>query len=478
MKAAQLQKVQAPSNGRFDRSVLVIEDDTDLSASLAAFLDGLGWEVRCAGTIGEALSCLSEQIFDLVLADYMLPDGEVFATLEQVQERSPLTKVLVMTGVKDLEVTVQAFKQGASDFLFKPFDVRELETRIQDVMEDRKAVGERENRHNAAPIPPNMVGCSLEMAKVYQLIELISDKNITVLVSGESGTGKELVARAVHSEGSRSRAKFVAINCGAIPDNLLESELFGHVPGAFTGARGMRVGKFEEAGEGTLFLDEVGEMPLSLQVKLLRVLEDRRVERLGSNKPVDIKARIVAATNCDLREKIKRREFRSDLFFRLNMVPIHLPPLRERREDIPLLVNHFLADFSERFGLPSKQLSPEALRKLVGYHWPGNVRELRNVLELAALLSGERTALDTADFSAYEPEAREESGEAAARLRLPEEGLDLPRVLEEFERDLIQQSLQRTGGNKQKAAELLCLKRTTLVAKLRRMDPESELCSA
>lgn len=467
---------------RHCRSVLLIEDDTGLAADLRDFLEEEGWEVEYAATVEEARSKLVEKVFDLLIADYLLPDANVLTLFQEVQLRSPLTKVLVITGVRDIQVAAQAFKKGAGDFIFKPFTLTELQKRIEALMKEQRLESERQ-RQKSEPKqfskPINMVGHSPAMHKVFQLISLVADKNATVLVTGESGTGKELVACAIHSRSPRKKNPFVPINCAAIVENLLEDELFGHVRGAYTDARGERTGKFEQADGGTLFLDEIGDMSPSLQVKLLRVLEENKFEKLGSNEIIHVDVRIVVATNCDLREKVQKQEFRNDLFYRLNVVPIHLPPLRERKEDLPLLANHFLQELSQSYGLPRKKLAPGALKRLMHYDWPGNVRELWNVLELASVLSGDkRTILEVDDFATLddEPLSRLTSTELLLDcFRLPEAGIDLKQFIRELEKNLIRESLERAGGNKKKAARLLRLKRTTLVAKLRRMDISREL---
>ena len=437
------------------RSVLLIEDDTGLADSLKEFLQEEGWEVDYASTVKEARSKLVGKVFDLLVADYLLPDATVLSLFEEVQLRSPLTKVLVITGVQDVQVAAKAFRKGAGDFLFKPFSLDELQKRIEGLMEERRLESERERRKSEPGHPHpsiDMIGRSPAVMKVFQLIDLVADKNATVLVTGESGTGKELVARAIHSRSSRKDHPFVAINCAAIPESLLEDELFGHVKGAYTDAGKERKGKFEQADQGTFLLDEIGDMPASLQMKLLRVLEDNKVEKLGSNQTIQVDARIVVATNCDLREKVRQGEFREDLFYRLNVVPIHLPPLRERKEDLPLLATHFLKEFSEAYELSEKKLAPGALKYLMRYPWPGNVRELKNVLELACVLSGdERTILELDDFATLEnqPSGDLDPTELLQNyLHLPEEGIEIKEVVRGLENNLIQDALQRTGGNK------------------------------
>lgn len=454
-----------------------MEDDPLLASALRDFFEEEGWTVQWAGTVAEASRKLAETVFDLVLADYLLPDADGLTIFEEIHRRSPLTKVMMMTGVKDMEVASKAFKKGASDLIAKPFKIEELERRISTLMEEKRLQIETEAEETPPKqvrVPPRMVGQSPAIQKVFRLIELVASKNTSVLITGESGTGKELVAHAIHEQSPRKKNPFVAIDCGAIPENLLEDELFGHVSGAYTDARQPRVGRFEQADGGTLFLDEIGNMSLPLQMKFLRVLEEKKVEKLGSNQPIPVSVRVVAATNTDLLQKVKAGEFRGDLFYRLNVVPIQIPPLRERQEDIPLLANYFLRAASAEYSLAEKRLDPQVLRSLMHYDWPGNIRELRNVLELASVLSADRTILGPDDFPTIGDQAGSELDKAETLLedylQLPEKGIDLSRVVSELEKSLIRQSLERTQGNKGEAARLLFLKRTTLVEKLRRLN--------
>ncbi|GAB4242958.1 MAG: sigma-54 dependent transcriptional regulator [Acidobacteriota bacterium] len=456
------------------KTVLLLEDDQTLRDLLRNFFEQWGWEVHGAGTVAEAQREIAKHAFDLILCDYLLPDDNGLAIFDEVQKRSPLTKVMVMTGVQDMQVAASALRKGAADLLPKPFRVHELEERIRALMEVRSTdAATRETRDEGREEwPPGIVGESEGIKRVVRLIRMVARKDPPVLITGESGTGKELVARAIHALSPRSKGPFVAINCGAIPENLLEDELFGHVRGAFTDAKATRVGKLEEANGGTLFLDEIGEMRPSLQVKLLRVLEERCFQRLGSNQNIRVDFRVIAATNADLQKKIEAGEFREDLFYRLNVVPIQIPPLRERRSDIPILANHFLKVFAEQYGDPEKTLDPQALKLLMAHSWPGNIRELRNVIELSFILSAERTVIVPEDLPTLDERlgATVHGPQLEALLHLPEEGIDLNQVVSEVEKNLILQSLERTGGNKGKAARLLYLKRTTLVEKLRRMN--------
>lgn len=472
--------VYAPA--RAQHSALVLEDDSILASALREFLESEGWEVETAASAAEGRSKLAENVFDLVLADYLLPDADGITVFEEIQHRSPLTKVMLMTGLRDVEIAARAFKKGAADFISKPFQLTELEKRIEALMEEKRLQIEDDikrvelnSEQNHGRIPTKMVGESPALKKVFRLVALVAEKDATVLVTGESGTGKELVARAIHERSFRKDQPFVAINCGGIPESLLEDELFGHVRGAYTDAHQTRMGKFEQAHGGTLFLDEIGNMPLPLQIKLLRVLQEKEFQKLGSNQTVRVDIRIVAATNADLQEKVRAGEFRADLFYRLNVVPIHLPPLRERKEDLLLLVNHLLKLHTREHALPTKKLAPGALKRLMEYQWPGNIRELSNAIELACVLSGDGHIIGKEHLPILQDQ---ETGElpvdqpqlVASQLELPEKGIDLNQVVTELERNLIYQSLRRTGGNKGKAARLLYLKRTTLVEKLRRLD--------
>jgi transcriptional regulator with GAF, ATPase, and Fis domain len=313
-----------------------------------------------------------------------------------------------------------------------------------------------------------MVGKSEPMRGLFQLIETVAPTNATVLIIGETGTGKEVVARAIHQTGPRRAHRFVALNCSAIPETLLEAELFGHVRGAFTGAVGMRQGRLEQADRGTLFLDEVGTMSTALQMKLLRVLQEREFERIGDNKTVKVDTRVIGATNSDLAKMVKEGTFREDLYYRLNVITVQLPPLRDRKEDIPLLVSHFLTKFAaDGARAESILVSQDAMRRLMAYTWPGNIRQLENAIERAVALLGTRTSIEVTDLP---PEIQVAQIPLVPSVDFPDDGVDLPDLVDQIERDLIQRALRRTGGNKAAAATLLKLKRTTLVEKLKRIE--------
>jgi transcriptional regulator with GAF, ATPase, and Fis domain len=313
-----------------------------------------------------------------------------------------------------------------------------------------------------------MIGESLPMREIVQRIQLVAPRRSTVLILGETGTGKEVAARAIHAAGPRAAHPFIAVNCGALPDNLLEAELFGHVKGAFTGAWTSRVGRFEAAQHGTIFLDEVGELPLELQAKLLRVLQEREVQRLGSSESIPIDVRVIAATNANLESRVREGEFREDLFYRLNVVPLRVPPLRERRSDIPLLARHFVAKICAAEGVGTKHFRPGVEDALSAYDWPGNVRQLENAVEMAVALSGDRIELTVEDFPL--PAARVTASPEAIAIPLPESGIDFERTIQAIELSLLRQALERAQGNKSRAAGMLHLNRTTLTAKLKSLS--------
>ncbi|MGA7241129.1 MAG: sigma-54 dependent transcriptional regulator [Bryobacteraceae bacterium] len=315
-----------------------------------------------------------------------------------------------------------------------------------------------------------LIGESWEMRQVHRIIELAGPRRATVLITGESGTGKERAARALHLASQRRKAPWVAVNCTALPENLLEAELFGHTRGAFTGALQNRVGRFEQANSGTIFLDEIGDLPLDLQGKLLRVLQEREFQRLGSSETVGIDVRVVAATNCDLMHRIEKGRFREDLYYRLNVIPLAMPALRQRRMDVPMLAGHFAAKICTMEGMPPKSIAPDALEKLCEYAWPGNVRQLENAIEAAVALSGDRETLLAYDFPMPAARPAPMGSDGIPGFALPEQGLDYDQTLALIERSILQQALQKTGGNKKAAADMLHLKRTTLSAKVRTLD--------
>ena len=455
------------------KHLLIVEDEAPLREVVAERLADAGFEVVQAANGEEALERLAEFAFDIVITDLRLPGINGSKVLEAALARYPDIIGIVVTGYGTVKDAVDAIKSGASDFVTKPFQFDELLHVMNSAIEQRRLKSENaylrsqlERRYSFEGI----IGRSRPMRDLFQLLETVAATNSTILISGETGTGKELVARAIHHNSPRRTSRFVAINCSAIPETLLEAELFGHVRGAFTGAVGNRVGRFEQAHKGTLFLDEVGTMGGALQMKLLRALQEKEFERVGDSRPTKVDVRVIAATNSDLGKMVSDGRFREDLFYRLNVIPIRLPSLRDRRDDIPLLVQHFLDRFCRELTPPraTMTVSQQAMRRLMAYAWPGNVRQLENALERAVALSAGRTQIEASDL----PPDLQQSDDAplSGSFALPESGVDFQEYVGNVERELIRQSLERTGGNKHRAAQLLNLKRTTLVEKLKRLN--------
>jgi two-component system response regulator PilR (NtrC family) len=478
-----------------EKHILIVEDEAPLREAVAERLTERGFHVEQAGSGEDALTRIADFAYDIVITDMRL-GGAVDGShvLDEARALYPDIIGIVVTGFGTVKDAVDAIKRGATDFIQKPFQFDELTHVIDTALEQRRLRAENaylrkalEQRYSFSGI----VGKSRVMRDLFEVLETIAQTASTVLVTGETGTGKELVARAVHQNSPRRAQRFVAINCGAIPETLLEAELFGHVRGAFTGAVTTRAGRFEEANRGTLFLDEIGTMTPGLQMKLLRVIQGREVQRLGDTGVTKVDVRIIAATNLDLARAVAEGAFREDLYYRLNVIPVHLPALRERKDDIPLLSQHFLERFFAqtanpggaglRQGIPdvrglgrgqegdyeSPGISQDALRHLMSYNWPGNVRELENALERAVALSGGRRQIEVRDL----PPTIQAAGASIAPvdMPIPEQGFDLPGYIDRLERDVIARALEKTGGNKGAAAKLLKLKRTTLVEKLKRM---------
>jgi two-component system response regulator PilR (NtrC family) len=441
-------------------SILVVDDEASMREFLEILLAKEGHQVTTAADAGAALRQVAGGELDLVVTDLRLGAESGMEVLKAVKQGAPATEVIMMTAFATTENAIQAMKLGAYDYLLKPFKVDELRLVIQKALEHRALLQEnRVLRHRVGDRHVRgepILGRSPAIEEVRQLVEKVAAARTTVLLAGESGTGKEVVARAIHERGPHADQPFVAVNCGAIPEGLIESEFFGHQKGAFTGAGEARPGLFEVAGSGTLFLDEVGELPPPLQVKLLRALQERRIRRVGGTADIAISARILAATNRDLAEEVKAGRFREDLYYRLNVIQIRLPPLRERREDLPEFCRHFVARFAADLGRPPLALSPEAERLLGLHPWPGNLRELANVLERAVTLS----TGDVLDAPLLPPALRGVgglSGLAAEPPELPPEGLDLQAHLDAVERSVLLQALRRTGGAKTEAARLLSM---------------------
>jgi DNA-binding NtrC family response regulator len=456
------------------KHLLIVDDEAALREAIAERLTDHGFIVEQAASGEDALERLAAFAFDILITDLKLPGIDGRQVLDAAIERYPELIAIVITGYGTVKDAVEAIKQGASDFITKPFKFDALMHVLRSAMEQRRLKSENaylrsqlEDRYRFEGI----IGRSRPMRELFQLLETVAATSSTVLITGETGTGKELAARAIHHNSPRRANRFVALNCSAIPETLLEAELFGHVRGAFTGAVANRQGRLEQAHRGTLLLDEIGTMSPALQAKLLRVLQEREFERVGDSHTVKIDVRVIAATHSDLAKMVADGTFREDLFYRLNVIPVHLPPLRERREDIPLLVQHFLDKLAPSVGRGPVRMSQEAMRHLMAYHWPGNIRQLENAVERAMAFSMGRPQIELTDLSAdirNQPSAAEDS-----QIWFPEEGLDFDRYIEAVELSLIRRSLEKTQGNKRQAAKLLNLKRTTLIEKLKRLEPAS-----
>jgi len=460
-------------------TILIVEDEPKMQRLLELNLADAGYTTRAAGNAENGLKILASDRVDLVLSDVKLPGMSGLEFLQAVKRANAAIPVVMMTAYGTVESAVEAMKDGASDYVLKPFSIEEIKLIIRKELEVRRL--HEENRQLREALGQryqfeNIVANSPGMQEVLATVEQVAPTNSTVLLGGESGVGKDMIARAIHQHSRRVSGPFIKINCTAIPENLLESELFGYEKGAFTGAGAAKPGKFELADKGTIFLDEIGDMPGSLQAKLLRVLQEREFERLGGTKTIKVDVRVVAATNQDLRAALEQGTFREDLYYRLNVVPISIPPLREHKEDIPYLVDHFITRFAQSSGKAIEGITPAAMKLLIDFHWPGNIRELENILERAVVMTaGPKIDVGDIRLDIGAPN-RNQAGAAAtdgsAVLFLPQ-GM----TLEQFEDKLIREALQRAGGNKSQAARLLGLSRNALRYRLSKIgvpdEPES-----
>ena len=446
--------------------VLIVDDEADGREALAELTQRWGYDVQTAADGSDALRRAIEWHPDVLLTDLVMPNMDGLWLLRALRAELPDCPVLLLTGQGTIQIAVQAIREGAFDFIEKPLEVNRLRIVLERALEKKETMREVQLlRGRLAALAPgtDVIGSGPAMQKVFEVVKKVAPSTASVVLAGESGTGKEVVARAIHNLSPRREKPFVALNCSAIPATLIESELFGYERGAFTGADQRRLGNFELAHSGTLFLDEIGELPLELQAKFLRVLEERKIRRLGGRADVEIDVRVICATNRDLREEIRRGRFREDLYFRLHVFTIALPPLKERREDVPLLVQHFIEKFNGETGKHVQGLTPGAMAVLRGYAWPGNIRELRNTVERAMILADG----DVLGEEHLPPEMQPSRPEAAT-LRVP-----LGMAIEKVEKDYILASLQRNGGNKARTAELLGISEKTLYNKLNRYAAEA-----
>jgi DNA-binding NtrC family response regulator len=450
--------------------VLIVEDEAELRALVADSLAREGFAVAEAPTGADAMERLAAFAYDAVVLDVKLPDADGMDVLDSALARYPEIVAVVMTGFGGVEDAVRAIRKGALDFLIKPFQLSQL-TRVLTA-----ALNEPRLRQENAELRvqlrdryrlDNVIGQSAAMQQIFATLDLVAPMNSTLLIQGETGTGKELIARTVHHNSPRAQHRFVAFNAAAIPEALAEAELFGHARGAFTGAIQSRAGRFELAHRGTIFIDEVGLMSPALQAKLLRALQEREIERVGDPRSIKFDARVVAAANTDLRRQVRDGTFREDLYYRLNVIPLTLPPLRERRDDIPLLARHFVHTSCRANGVPMKSLTQDAMRVLMAHGWPGNIRQLENAIEHAVAMSGSEREIPA---SALPSDVLEPGASLLAPIVIRDEGIDFAAVVSRLERELIVRCLEKTGGNKRQAARLLHMSRTTLIDKLHRLN--------
>jgi two-component system nitrogen regulation response regulator NtrX len=441
--------------------ILIVDDEPGIRQSLTAILTDEGFDVSAVASGEECLDALASSVFDAVLLDVWLPGMDGLQTLEKVEQIPAADRpvVVMISGHGTIETAVRATKLGAFDFLEKPLSIERVLVAVKNAISNRRLRLENEQLRESASSAPQIVGESVPIKALRQQLALMAGTNGRVLIYGESGTGKELVAHALHAMSPRASSAFVEVNCAAIPEDMIESELFGHMKGSFTAAHERKIGKFQKADGGTLFLDEVGDMSLKTQAKVLRSLDEQRFEPVGAHEFVRVDVRVVAATNKNLEEEIEKGNFREDLFYRLNVIPFHVPPLRERREDILALANHFLNEFTRAYGRRSHELTPQAIELLEQYHWPGNVRELRNLIERIVILH-QHARIDARHIPL-----------PSARKGTPERNGDrygsLQDVREAAERDYILKKLEEAGGNVTRAAELLGLERSNLYRKMR-----------
>ncbi|HLA26720.1 MAG TPA: sigma-54 dependent transcriptional regulator [Syntrophales bacterium] len=455
-------------NGR----ILIAEDNPSNREALAELLMAGGYDVKAVADGKQALEAFEEDCYELVITDLNMPHMNGLELLKAIKEAKPASVVIIMTGYGTINSAVENMKWGAFDYITKPVKDNHVLLAVKRAVSYARLCNENvvlKDQIKEKYDFGKLIGYSDCMGKVFETIEKVSATDSTVIIYGESGTGKELVARAIHFNSDRLNRPMIAVNCGAIPDELLESELFGHEKGAFTGAIRSRIGRFELAQGGTIFLDEIGDMNPALQVKVLRVIQERQFERIGGVKTINIDVRIIAATNQNLEEAVAAKRFREDLFFRINVIPVHLPSLRERGEDIPILANHFLAKFNQLKKRKVEKITPAAMDIFMQYSWPGNVRELQNLIEMLVVMKG-GSEIDVGDIPPKMLKRQEMEKTHDVNIESPKGVVNFNELVDNFEKELLLKALEKSGGVKNRAAKLLNLNRTTLVEKLKRFD--------
>jgi len=450
--------------------ILVLDDDQGMREFMEIMLSKEGYDVTSADSPGKAINLCRKIVFDLVITDLKMPKIDGIEFLKTIKDHRPETVVILITAYASGETAVNAMKEGAYDYVEKGGNIEELKQIVRQALLKNGLVTENQVAKNETAETSfyGMIGISREMAKVFATIKKVADTPANILILGESGTGKELVARAIHDNSSRSKMPFMAINSGGIPENLLESELFGYMKGSFTGAYADRAGLLELAKGGTVFLDEIGELPPVLQVKLLRVVQEKTFRRIGGGEDIKVDVRIISATNQHLKERVRKGEFREDLYFRLNVIPIQMPPLRERKEDIPLLTKHFIEKYAREFGKEVRMISSYAMELLMGYAFPGNIRELENIIERGVAMETSNIILPENLVLSVEGENDQKSID----LNIPDQGINLNAELEKIEKRAIEKALQKTKGVKTKAAEMLGVTNDSLKYRIEKLGVE------
>jgi len=450
--------------------ILVLDDDQGMREFMEIMLTKEGYDVTSADSPVKAINLCRKTAYDLVITDLKMPKIDGIEFLKTIKDHRPETVVILITAYASGETAVNAMKEGAYDYVEKGGSIEELKQIVRQALLKNGLLSDSQVAKRETPETSfcGMIGTSREMAKVFATIQKVADTPANILILGESGTGKELVARAIHANSSRSKMPFMAINSGGIPENLLESELFGYMKGSFTGAYADRAGLFELAKGGTVFLDEIGELPTVLQVKLLRVVQEKTFRRIGGGEDIKVDVRIISATNQNLKEKVKKGEFREDLYFRLNVIPIHMPPLRNRKEDIPLLTKHFIEKYAREFDKEVRMISSYAMELLMGYAFPGNIRELENIIERGVAMETSNIILPENLVLSVEDEATEKNID----LNIPDQGIDLNAELEKIEKRAIEKALRKTKGVKTKAAEILGVTSDSLKYRIEKLGVE------